>query len=144
MSGIHGHSTTTADESYIIFSTHNSVALTGMNLELKPLMGSYKGTIEASWIINARHYDEIDNATILGEQESILILGPINGAGGTRPATLHYLDGRLPESLGYFIEVPEGEALASDAWTLDGDTYYVCKHRPYDGAMKRTMEHVRC
>lgn len=106
----------------------------------KPLLGRYGNVNEQCLIFNAKDFGWGSFGgggawrLMLDGQESVLVLGPMASATDHRPATLHYLDGRLPEFLGYFVPLDDDEctpqALAKlDAYTYDPstDTYYVCR-----------------
>lgn len=103
----------------------------------KAALGRYGNINEWCLVINPRNIpfepllwfrDLIDG------QESVLVLGPKASASDHRPAVLHFLDGRLPKFLGYFVPLDDDEctpkALAKlDAYTYDPetDTYFVCR-----------------
>ena len=138
--GIHSHSSVAASESYIVFSGEPSrirnFFASNPDIGARELVGCYKGTRERSYICNATHFAALQIGRVLYGEESVLVLGPINGAGGTRPATLHFLDAEcIPVSLGYFVEVSREEAQREEAWTYDPDSgkFYVCRHRVFDG-----------
>ena len=116
--------TSTRENSYIVFSTNTPIL---SEFEVKQLEGCYKGTREVSFIANANDFIHLDRCAQFSGQESILVLGPANHA-NIRPATLHFLDGSLPEALGYMYPVTEEQALREDAWTRDGNQYYVARH----------------
>ena len=90
------------------------------NVSYKELVGSYKGTKEISYIINASDLPvKLGGATYIFDtlgQESFIELLPCTK--GAPMAHLHYADG-TSEKLGLFREVSEIEAKACDAYTHD-------------------------
>jgi hypothetical protein len=143
---INPHSAASAGESYVIFSSFDpapavEAALRAYGVPAKALAGCYQGQHESAWIVNARDWPVVRRDWLTAGQESVLVLGPLNGAHGTRPATLHYLNGRLPEALGYFVPVSPSDARDETGWTYEPATYgddgallrsgqfYVCRHR---------------
>lgn len=109
--------------SFVIFSSHNLLnAMSAMALTAIPfkvLLGSYKGEQEQSFMTGLEHLPAIESAGIIKGQESILILEAETPKG--RPAYLRYVDGSAQDdvSLGYFIAVPQSEAIKADGWTFD-------------------------
>jgi len=102
------------------------------HLEIPHVMvsGSYKGVEEVSYLLNVDDGGGLlpaDNVSIgrAFGQESILWLGPTNRF-GRRIATLYYTDGRS-EAIGLFGAAPEEVAKAQDAWTFDGEYYYIVR-----------------
>lgn len=146
LGGVQIHSSENAGKSFVIFASQLfTLAVTGTlrraDVPYKILQGFYKGEHETSYLISAEHFDEVDNAAILGRQESVLVLGPIERVrfkispdgltnDGARPATLHFLDGSLPVNLGYFVPCAKEDAEKADGFTLDNSTgqYYLCRH----------------
>lgn len=132
--GIQNHSGATSAETYIIFSTDHPerfmILPLALNSGVKKLQGAYKSKTERAYICNAKHWHVLVESGVLAGQESVLVLGPWEGnCTGARPAALHFLGGgTLPINLGYFRETPKAQALASDAWTKDGDKYFICQH----------------
>lgn len=96
------------------------------NIGIKPLIGSYKGQTEQSFIANLDDYDRI--APWLEAEESILLLGACN-SDNQPEATLKFLATGQLECLGYLTLVPRDVAFAEECWTLDPFTksYYICK-----------------
>jgi hypothetical protein len=107
----------------------------------KEIEGCYKGEIERAWVINNRDHDYIrDNVPTWCDQESVLHLGAIKLVDGVevRSATLKFtgqINGNewqpivirdRPQDLGYLWPVDEATARSHDAWSRDGDQYYVC------------------
>lgn len=130
-SGVWGRSTPAAYEDYIIFCVgQNPVKIAAFKswatgrFGFKSLIGCYKGQMEQSFIVNAKHFPEIAEWT--NGEESILHLA--SNPRGVRKATLKYLDGR-EESLGYFTAVGRDRAMSGDSWTFDPTSgeYYVCQ-----------------
>ena len=97
---------------------------------IKPVIGSYKGQKENSWIISAARFYSSDqvpdwvNACHFDGQESVLFLD------GQRGAWLRFAP-RYDESdqvyLGQWRRVTEAEALKREAWTFDPafGNYYI-------------------
>lgn len=125
-------------ESYIIIGTGNPAVarawrdlMNSREIGYAKGTGVYKGMAEDAYTLNARHWGTIKH--VLAGQESVLVLGPKVTGSGFRPATLHYLDGRLPEYLGDFMPVEDEDVnrmkKTADAWTYDmtTDTYYICQ-----------------
>ena len=117
-------------ESYVIIGTPNPRMLVEWkrafernSVPFKPTTGSYKNEPEAGMIFNARHWLTMEG--YLQGEESVLFLGPKPSSSGHRPAILHFLNGDLPRYLGKFRPVEEEEARKSEAWTFDGETYFV-------------------
>lgn len=84
-------------------------------------IGSYKGVMERSYMIDAR--DAAYVVEFITGQESVLHVP----ADVRQPCTLHYNDmSRKPVSVGPMREVSSVDALSSDAWTYRNGKYYVC------------------
>lgn len=141
LGGVQIYSSESAGKSYVIFAsaywrTFVKRYLQSHSTPFKTLEGCYKGKTEQTYIVNLDRYAATEYLTL--DQESVLVLGPVervswigsNGLrqSGARPATLHFLKGRLPENLGYLIPVSEAEAKAQDAWSFSDSQYYVCRH----------------
>lgn len=140
-SGVWGHSSAIGANMYIIFAVSDDIAVNkafmgycaGKGISIKPLLGSYKGKTEQSYIANYKALGALLNSGWLKGQESILVLGACN-ARDQRPASLHYLTRAgddlkpLADDLGLFQSVSRGEALAQEAWTYDPDLkeYFIC------------------
>lgn len=92
----------------------------------KELVGYYKGTLEASYIVNARDWPAIAKSGWINKQESVLHLGA--WANGGRPATLYYADGHS-EAIGKFQLASRATALKKDGWTFDASLgeYFICQ-----------------
>lgn len=130
-SGIWAQSSPAAYEDYVIFCVGQEPTRIAAfkswasgRFGFKSLVGCYKGQMEQSFIVNAKHLPEIEAWIV--EEESILYLG--SNPRGARIATLKYLDGR-EEPLGYFVAlIGRDYALARESWTYDPttDEYYVC------------------
>jgi hypothetical protein len=87
----------------------------------KRLIGSYKGSLEQSYLVVASE----DKALylVLGlarkfNQESVLIVDE------ERKATLKYIGSGETVKLGQFVSVSAIEAQGLENWTLDGTNYY--------------------
>jgi hypothetical protein len=123
--GVTPHSSDAGQGKYVIFSVSvwNLVdlvqVLSSNNIGHKKLVGCYKGKEEDSWIIKYDDFPLVFKAGLLGDQESVLILGPCD-ARDRRPAKLAFLN-PLDNSkeLGKFHSVSEATAKAQDAWTYD-------------------------
>ena len=141
LGGVQIHSSESAGNSYVVFASQygeSTIAryLRNLGASYKAIQGCYKGETEQAYIVNLSRYTATEKLTL--DQESVLVLGPVervsfvgaNGLrqSGARPATLHFLKGRLPESLGYLIPVSEEEAKAQDAWSFSDGQYYICRH----------------
>lgn len=126
------------DNDYIIFSIDNEddplkreqfeLRLTKLGIGFKPLLGSYKGEQENSYIINAQHLAWLEASPYIMRQESILFLFKEKDARGKRKASLGWLKNGLTvafQAAGWFGSTTKQKALSGDAWTLDKDTYYV-------------------
>lgn len=97
--------------------------MTTEGLEFKPLVGCYKAEREMSWLM-PKH-----DACVpwvmeqwMSTQESILLLSEMYAKPKLRRAALWFLQPRKDSNvvdLGFLREVPEAEALAQDAWTLE-------------------------
>lgn len=108
----------------------------GRGVPFKPVHGRYKGKSETSYVSGSEHFHTIRYAPQMEGQESILVIGAKPSHDLPRPAMLHYLDGRLPEPLGFFCPV-SGEYIRKerpDGMTYDPqeDQHYVCVSDPSD------------
>lgn len=140
-SGVWGHSGERGSDSYVIFAIDDQSPAAGAHFRnfmvaqgigFKPLIGSYKGVIEQSYIINLNDWPTVLDTAAVKNQESILFLGACTSR-DRRPAELVYLlDGIPAEGLGTFRSVPEAEAKAQDSWTYcpQMKEYFICKHEP--------------
>jgi hypothetical protein len=137
MTDIRSQNTAAGANSYFIFATDRQDALWALvaryRIGFKALEGTYMGATETSYIVNIKWFNTL--APALFGQDSVLVLGPV-GRHGARPATLHYLDKRLPFSLGYFIEVGLRRPTVGD-YTFDPTSglYYQTVHNEPEGAM---------
>ena len=113
-------------EQYVIFATDAcsdlaDKALRFADIPFKRLVGSYKGTSEDAWIINARHWDAFKGWDGLVKQESILHLGPFEHGG--HAATLYFnkpeQSGWADKFIGQFRQTTKVYALKQEAWTFD-------------------------
>jgi hypothetical protein len=110
--------------------------MAGRGVPYRRVQGRYKGLTETSYISGAEHFHSVRYAPQMHGQESILVLGEQRRSDRPRPAMLHYLDGRLPEPLGYFCPV-SGDYIRKekpDGYTYDlrDDQFYVCLTDPAD------------
>ena len=130
----------TATNKYIVFAVNKldgPMVLNAMvkhGIDYKTVQGYYQGTLEDVFIVNAAQFDLVYKYLwwAISTQESILHLGPVDRKQDARPAVLEYVKiTRPPLFLGYFYAVSQTTALAQDAWTKDGDQFYVAAlHRP--------------
>lgn len=125
---------------YIVFSCEQSSAeafnnaaatgfcehfLTKHKIGFQKIVGSYKGTIEQSFIINANDFKLITHLLRDNQQETYLYL--TNHKHGLRKAYLVPSEKPLREAesvrhfLGYLRSVSKEEALKQDAWSFRPD-----------------------
>lgn len=138
--GIWGHSSPIGANHYILFAVSDNLimnaALTGwmkgQGIGYKPLLGSYKGKTEQSYITSYENLPKLFAVGWLAGQESVLVLGPCNTL-DERPASLMFLNPEgnafiKGEDIGMFRTVSRAKAHAQEAWTYDPSTgeYYVC------------------
>lgn len=83
---------------------------------IKPLIGSYKGEVENSYLAPINAWVNI--APWIMEEESVLLLGPKDKL-GRRGASLLYVDSGEEVKLGKFQSVSEEIAKTHEAWTYD-------------------------
>ena len=79
-------------------------------------------------LFNAKHWMGIKH--LFHNEESVLVLGPLERQADKRRAMLHYIRGKLPTDLGYFTRVSHNTAIANKAgYTYDPDrqTYFIAK-----------------
>lgn len=102
------------------------VAMAHANITVKPLMGSYKGVTEYSFVSRMNDYPAI--SAWLDEEESILHIHSFNSRDVPK-ATLIYLKEGRREDIGHMIAVSREEALAQESWTFDPayNNYFICK-----------------
>lgn len=101
------------EESSLVLATHPGA---------KAVSGVYKGTHEQSYMIPLFDDKKLPKLKWLASQfnkECIMHLDE------NRMATLIYMDGRADEILGAFRSVSERVAIKRDAYTRDGEAYYV-------------------
>lgn len=98
----------------------------GMSGNVIPMIGSYKGQMEHSFICNRSDFDLFIRGTVyIRGQESVLHVA----SGNKMETHLEFLaDGTLV-ALGSMHEVSREQAMASDAWTYRPDmgVYWVAK-----------------
>lgn len=134
--GIQQYST---DERYFIVEADNgnhvefSKWLAVMHIGHKLLLGSYKGEVDYSFLINARDWHKVRDSGFINNQECILYLwshayGYVNYGVNARMATMYYLKTGDTIPLGCFVAVNADDANDCD-WTYDIETkqFYVCK-----------------
>lgn len=106
---------------------------------LIPLIGSYKGTLENSFIWNVDDFNtHIRDTIYIKDQESILHVA----SGNKMEATLEFLSDGSEEFIGCMHVVCEAEAMSSEAWTkrLDMSTYWVAKHGNPDDSYNKSLK----
>lgn len=117
---------------YVVFASsyHETVIkqfFKDNNIGFKQLIGSYKGTMEDSYIINKKYLSTIERAGFLYAEESILLLGESLGQ-NRRRASLHFLNALKPDQdIGILRAVVKEDAMKEDAWSYrpDLDTYFI-------------------
>lgn len=95
-----------------------------LNKPLKPVTGCYKGTQEKAYVVEIEKGSDFNRVCDLcrwHKQESVLFINT------DRSASLYFLNISTSQDLGNFVPVSPGEAIKSDAWTLDGSQFYICK-----------------
>lgn len=135
-SGVWGSSSQSAFDSFVIFCVGNDLyreaAFRGWALSngvrFKSLKGSYKGTVENSFIVNAKDVERC--IEWFAGEESVLVIGPRWRGGkmhGDREATLVFNGGSLSD-LGHFGYTAKEHAMTLEAWTYDPaeDVFYTC------------------
>lgn len=90
-----------------------------LNISFKEAEGSYKGVKEESFVVNAKHKEEIKYICKTANQESYLLLQPHKH--GLFKATLIYLADDSREFIGYLREAPQDIAKMQDAYTYRKD-----------------------
>lgn len=98
-------------------------SLRSLNIPFKTVVGVYKGVKEESFVTTPRDASEFSTVLSLAshfDQESVLHLD------SNRRAKLIFRGGQV-EHLGYFTSVPEKIARAQDAYTQDGDDFYIVR-----------------
>lgn len=99
-------------------------ALKSLKIPFKSLEGMYQGTIEKSYLVEAKHEDLILAFAEVYDQESILFVDALSNA------SLIYLGRDNPEvKLGKFKQVAYLEALGRENYTRDvyNNTYWTVK-----------------
>lgn len=93
-------------------------------LNVRSLVGCYRGATEMSFVITAADYAEV--APWTSAEESVLFLGRVD-RNGARTARLVFTDGRA-EDLGHFITCSRETALDCSSWTYDpvADEHFIC------------------
>jgi hypothetical protein len=93
-------------------------------LNVRSLVGCYRGATEMSFVIGTADYAEV--AAWTRAEESVLLLGRVD-RNGVRPARLVFADGRA-EDLGHFVTCSRETALACSSWTYDpvADEHFIC------------------
>lgn len=86
------------------------------DIGIKPLIGSYRGQLEHSFIANMNDFDRIK--PWLNLQESVLLLGSANHW-NVREASMKYLATDSTELIGRLKSVTPLEAVRNDSWTYD-------------------------
>lgn len=93
-------------------------------LDVRSLVGCYRGATEMSFAVVAANYAKV--APWTRAEESVLFLGRVE-RNGARPARLLFADGRA-EDLGHFITCSRETALSCSSWTYDpvAGEYFIC------------------
>lgn len=144
--------------SYVIFSIDFENNPVQMNLfhnfladcrldsvgEFVPMIGSYKGQKEHSFICRREDFDTyLRDTRWVEKQESILHVA----SGNKMEATLEYIDGsgRADEPLGCMHQVCREEAYASEAYTYSPslNAYWIAKQGNPDGSYRRSIQQYR-
>ena len=86
------------------------------NIPFQIILGSYKGQRETSYCIPHDRLPDVIGSGLVDDQESILILGAVNGL-GERPASLLMSNADEPVPYGTLVEAPRSEAEASEGWS---------------------------
>lgn len=93
-------------------------------LDVRSLIGCYRGVTEMSFVIGTADYAEV--APWTRAEESVLFLGRVD-RNRARPARLIFADGRA-EDLGHFVTCSRETALSCSSWTYDpvADEHFIC------------------
>lgn len=128
---VHPHS---SGETFFIFCVGQSLitinafraSMANQGIPIKPLIGSYQGTTEHSFIARMSDYRHIE--PWLNDEESILHIHDYDARDNPR-ATLLYLKEGTEIDLGRMYPVSREEALAEHSWTYDPvyQRYFVCR-----------------
>ncbi len=122
--------TEVSSQSFLIFSSGTPELLERAmgirKIPYKSLKGKYKGKEENCFIAPLKPMRDL--ATLLSDQDSALVLSPVQ-ANGFRDAFLHVQEGRQVLPLGIFKPVPKEYAIAQESWTYDPeqDEYFVAE-----------------
>lgn len=107
-----------------------------------PMLGSYKGVQEHSFIIDRDDYlASISGTRFMAGQETVLHVAD----GNKMECDIEYLaDGRI-EHLGCLHQVCKEEAMQSDAWTFrpDMNCYWIAKHGNPDNSYRESVARYR-
>lgn len=135
--GIQQYST---DERYFIVSVDNnyhtefSEWLAIEQIGHKLLLGSYKHTVDYSFIINARDWHKVRDSGFINNQECVLYLwshayGYVKYGVNARMATMYNLVTGETTELGCFVAINDSDASKYDGWTYDiaNKQFYTCK-----------------
>jgi len=100
-------------------------------LKMEPVlcMGSYDDVLEYSFVMDRNDYNEfIVNTKWVSNQESILVLNPINPRSNELQGYLHYETGTVIR-VGKMYCIEKEDIHQYNAWTyaIAEDKYYVCK-----------------
>lgn len=112
------------DRQYVVFASNATPVhevmyfLLDNNIDFQVLLGSYKGERETSYIIPYDRLEEVMHSGLLNEEESILILGAMNGL-GRRPATLHLLTTNEVFPIGQLVAAARSEAEPQEGWSYN-------------------------
>ena len=115
---------------YLVFASNEQETHTVMHLlsekdiAFKVLLGSYKGTLETSFLIHKSYFKDIKE--LVKNEESILSLSNLQ-KGGVREGSLIFIKTGQTTSLGIFEEITKEEANDLEAWSFD------CKDNKYYG-----------
>lgn len=93
-------------------------------LDVRSLVGCYRGATEMSFVIGTADYAEV--APWTRAEESVLFLGRVD-RNRARPARLIFADSSA-EDLGRFVTCPRETALSCSSWTYDpvADEHFIC------------------
>jgi len=105
---------------------HAENDMTRMNIQFEKVLGVYQGSEEISYLVTGLNLIVVGKiigmAKVL-EQDSILLRDNENNC------HLKFFDNRPMLPIGRMVEVPQSEALSSEAYTYSPrlKTYFVCK-----------------
>lgn len=114
---------------YLVFASNETETHTVMNLlaeryiTFKILLGSYKGTLETSFLVHVKDFPQIKD--LIKNEESILGLSNRQN-GGLREGSLIFIKTGQTNSLGIFDKITKAQADDLEAWSFDYETktYY--------------------